>query len=265
MTGQLQGKVAIVTGAGAVGPGWGNGKASAVLFAREGARVVAVDNNQAAAEETVAIIRKESGEAHVHVADVSDPESVASMAAAAHARWGQIDVLLNNVGILESGGPIETSTESWDRVMAVNVRSVFLTCKHLLPHMVAQGSGAIVNVSSISASRWAGASYISYPTSKGAIESFTRHIAAQYGPCGIRCNAVVPGLMKTPMAEKMVGDALAANDAFSIERANKIPLRCFGDAWDVAHAALYLASDAAKYVTGVALVVDGGISVQMGL
>ena len=180
------------------------------------------------------------------------------------AAFGRIDVLVNNVGILEPGGPVEASPESWDRVMAVNVRSCFLTCKHAVPQMVEQGRGAIINVSSISAEAWLGAAYISYPTSKGAILSFTRHVAAEFGAQGIRCNAVVPGLMRTPMAEAAVADALG-DDAFSEDRAAKIPLRSFGDAWDVANARLFLASDEAKYITGAELVVDGGLSIQTGL
>ena len=176
---RLKDKVAIVTGAGSVGPGWGNGKATAVLFAREGAKVVAVDINLAAAEETKGIIDGEGGECTVHKADVSEFDEVKAMVDRCLETYGRIDILHNNVGIVVVGGPVETSEETWDRVSAVNLKSMFLTCKHVLPHMERQGGGAIVNISSIAGIRYTGIPYITYYTTKAGILELTQGIALQ--------------------------------------------------------------------------------------
>ena len=263
---RLKNKVAIVTGAGSSGEGWGNGKATSVLFAREGAAVLAVDNRPEAAEETAAIIADEGGECRVIAADVSQRADVERMVQECIARYGRVDVLHNNVGIVEGGGPVEASEESWDRVHDVNLKSVYLTCKAAIPQMVAQGGGAIVNVSSISGIRWMGIPYISYATTKAALNQLSRVVAVQYGKDNIRCNAILPGLMLTPIVESVL-EAYPGGDreSYFAERNAAIPLGRFGDAWDVAQAALFLASDEAKYITGAELVVDGGVTLQTGI
>ena len=263
MAGRLNGKVALVTGAGSSGPGWGNGKATAVLFAREGAKILAADLNLAAAQETVELIGAEGGAAVAHQADVADGAQVKAMAEAGLARFGRIDVLHNNVGILEPGGVVEASEASWDRVMEVNLKSMFLTCKAVIPIMETQGAGAIVNVASIAGVRWLGIPYISYQASKAAVIQFTRTVAIEYARKGIRANSILPGFMNTPMIQGPLmatygGEAdkmIAARDALC-------PTGKMGDAWDVAFAALFLASDEARYITATELVVDGGLSAK---
>jgi NAD(P)-dependent dehydrogenase (short-subunit alcohol dehydrogenase family) len=259
---RLQDKVAIVTGAGASGPGWGNGKASAVLFAREGAKVFGVDLNRAAAEETKGIIDREGGTVTVHQADVTNSAEVKAFVERCLEIYGRVDILLNNVGIVESGGPVEISEENWDRLIDVNLKSMFLTCKHCLPVMERQGAGAIVNISSIGALRFLGYPCASYNASKGAINQLTQNIAVQYAPKGIRANCVLPGLMNTPMIREPLKKFYAGGDIEKmIEiRNQQCPMKKMGDAWDVAYAALFLASDEAKYITGANLVVDGGIT-----
>ena len=261
---RLKDRVAIVTGAGSIGPGWGNGKATSVLFAREGAKVFAVDINLAAAEETREIIGGEGGECTAHGADVSRAEEVEGLVARCVEVYGRVDVLHNNVGILEVGGCVETSEERWDRVNDVNLKSMFLTCKYVLPHMEKQGGGAIVNISSIVSIRWLGVPYVSYSATKGAVNQLTQTIALQYAKKNIRANAILPGLMNTPMVAKSLTDFYADGDVEKmIEiRNNQCPTGKMGDAWDVAYAALFLASDEAKYITGTQLVVDGGITCQ---
>ena len=262
MAGRLKGKVAIVTGAGSVGPGWGNGKATAVLFAREGARVFAVDRNPAAVDETVGIIRGEGNIADAYTADVTDVVAVEALVAACLKAHGRIDVLHNNVGIVEVGGPVEIAEANWDRLLDVNVKSMFLTAKHALPVMERQGGGAIVNVSSVAAIRYVGYPSVSYCASKGAVNQLTQNIAVQYAAKGIRANAILPGLLNTPMVVEPLKHAYGPGgyDEMVRKRNAQSPTGKMGDAWDVAYAALYLASDEAKYVNGAMLVVDGGLS-----
>ncbi len=261
---RLKDKVAIVTGAGSIGPGWGNGKATAVLFARKGAKVVTSDINPQAAEETAGIIRGEGGDASVFEADVTSSDQVAALVEHTLATYGRIDILQNNVGIIEIGGPVEITEDGWDKVIDVNVKSMFLTCKHVLPHMEAQGSGAIVNVSSIASMRYVGYPSVSYNASKGAINQFTQNVAVQYAARGIRANCVCPGLMNTPMIHASVtGGYNDDAEAMVAERDAICPMGHMGDAWDVANASLFLASDEAKYITGHMLVVDGGITCKM--
>lgn len=262
--GRLAGKVALVTGAGSVGPGWGNGKAAAVLFAREGAAIVACDRVVAAAQETAEIIASEGGTCLALEADVTDPDAVERLSARAREQFGRIDILHNNVGTLELGGPEEASLESWNKVMDINVTSMFLTCKHVLPIMVAGGGGSIVNVSSIVAITSVGPHYVSYSASKAAVNQLTRAVAIQYADRNVRCNAIMPGLMKTPMVEQTLGRGLSKDELADMIRRRDAacPAGRMGDAWDVAKAALYFASDDSSYVTGQLLSVDGGISLR---
>ncbi len=259
---RLREKVAIVTGAGSVGPGWGNGKATAVLFTREGAKVLAADLNLAAVEETKSIIDKEGGACTVHQADVSKADEVRAMVDHCIDVYGRIDILHNNVGIVDVGGPVDVSEERWDRVISVNLKSQFLTCKYVLPHMEKQGKGAIVNISSIAGIRYTGIPYVSYSATKAAILGLTQSVALEYAKKGIRANAILPGLMNTPMIVEPLKEAYAGGDVekmISI-RDEQCPTGKMGDAWDVAYAALFLASDEAKYITGTHLIVDGGIT-----
>jgi NAD(P)-dependent dehydrogenase (short-subunit alcohol dehydrogenase family) len=260
---RLSGKVAVVMGAGSSGPGWGNGKATAVLFARAGAKVLCADINAGAAEETAKLVEDEGGEAIALACDVTKSDQVESIADAAQSRWGRIDVLHNNVGIAEMGGPIELSEAQWQRVMDINLNGAFLSCKHILPIMLAQGRGSIVNVSSIAAIRWTGYPYASYYASKGALNQFTIGLAVQYARQGIRANVIMPGLMDTPLIRQQIVGEYENEDEMLQARHEKSPTGRMGDAWDVAYAALFLASDEAKYINGVCLPVDGGHHLKM--
>jgi NAD(P)-dependent dehydrogenase (short-subunit alcohol dehydrogenase family) len=262
---RLKEKVAIVTGAGSSGPGWGNGKATAVLFAREGAKVFAVDINPAAVEETGRIIADEGGVCTVGVTDVARADQVQVMVEQCVEAYGRVDILHNNVGIVEVGGAVETSEESWDRVVAVNLKSMFLTCKYVLPQMVEQGGGAIVNISSIAGIRYLGIPYISYSATKAANIQLTQSIALEYAEKNIRANTILPGLMNTPMIVEPLKGVYGDGDVEKMLeiRNNQVPMKKMGDAWDVAHAALFLASDEAKYITGAQLVVDGGLTCRI--
>lgn len=264
MAGRLQDRVAIVVGAGSSGPGWGNGKATAVTFAREGAKVFCVDRVLAAAEETAGLIAAEGGTAVAHACDASKNAEVKAMVEACLARWGRIDVLDNNVGISRDGGPVELDEADWDVVFDVNVKSFFLTCKHVLPVMERQGKGAIVNVSSIASIRSPQKiRYIAYNASKGAVNSFTQALALMYAAKGIRANAILPGLMHTPMIDILKGQYAAGDYDKMIEIRHKAsPTGRMGTAWDTANAALFLASDESQYVNGHLLVVDGAITVR---
>ncbi len=261
MAGRLAGKVALVTGAGSVGPGWGNGRAAAVLFAREGARVVVVDRDPVAAAETARLIDEEQREVLVLEADVTDLASVNAMAASALKKFGRIDVLLNNVGGSIPGGPEEMSVEEFRGQLDINLTSVFITTKVVLPTMAKQGGGAIVNVGSIGGLRHLGHDHVGYSASKSALVQFTRQIAVRYARDNIRCNTVIPGMIDTPLLEHRVSRQKGRGDLATLRREaeTRVPLGRRGDAWDVAYAALFLASDEAKYVTGTEILVDGGL------
>jgi len=265
---RLKGKTAMVVGAGSIGPGWGNGKATAVTFAREGAQVFCVDRNAAAAEETVKIITSEGGKAMAFTADVSKAAEVEAMVDACVKAYGRIDVLDNNVGIAEVGCVVKLPESEWDRVFAVNLKSAYLSMKHVIPVMVKQGGGSIINISSIASIRHVGISYVSYNASKAAMNQMTKTTAVEYAPQHVRVNAILPGLMKTPMVEHSAGlaQSYAGGDVQAMWRARdaQVPMGHMGDGWDVANAALFLASDESKYVTGIELVVDGGITCKSG-
>lgn len=266
MGNRLQGKVAVVMGAGSIGSGWGNGKATAVVFAREGAQVVCVDVNESAANETADIINSEGFEAVALRADVTKSDHIKAVVDATLAKYGRIDVLDNNVGIVSTGGVVETTEAEWDRVFDINLKSCFLAMKHVIPVMQKQGGGSIINISSIASIRDSGVAYVTYSASKAAMNHMTRTTAAQYAPDKIRVNAVLPGLMKTPMVERSAGMAAEYAggdiDAMWRKRDSQVPMGHMGEAWDVAYAALFLASDESRYVTGIELLVDGGIALK---
>ncbi len=257
---RLGGKTAIVFGGGSSGPGWGNGKAAAVLFAREGAHVAVVDANPAAAEETCGVIRGEGGRCEAHTADATNSDQVAAVVAATQHRCGRVDILHNNVGVTIMGDPVTASEQDWQRAMDINLKSAFLTCKHVLPIMLAQKAGAIVNISSLASIQINRYPYFGYAAAKAALNHFTRALAVHYAPHGIRANAVLPGVMDTPLIYTQIAGAFVSTDAMLASRHAASPMGKMGDAWDVAHAALFLASDDAKYITGVCLPVDGGKS-----
>ncbi len=261
--GRLDGKTALVIGAGSVGDGWGNGKAAAVAYAREGARVACADRDADAAEATARIIRGEGGEATALTVDVVDAASVADCVASVMRHWERIDVLHNNVGINVPGGMAEADEESWTRVIDVNLTSVFRTCRAVLPIMVAQSAGAIVNISSLAAIRWTGYPYVSYMASKAGVNHLTRAIAIEYAGRGIRANTIMPGIMDTPHVAQSIARYHGDPAAMGAKRAASVPLGRQGDAWDVAWAAVFLASDQARFITGIELPVDGGQSCTM--
>jgi NAD(P)-dependent dehydrogenase (short-subunit alcohol dehydrogenase family) len=264
VTGRLDGKVAVVTGAGSVGPGWGNGRAAAVLFAREGAKVFAVDREPDALTETVRMIEDEGGTVRTHRCDVTDSAAVAEMVEACRREFGRVDVLVNNVGGSRPGGPVELTEQDWHAQLDYNLTSVYLTCKHVIPVMKEQGSGAIVNTASTSGTRWTGSAQVGYASSKAGVIQLSKVIAVQHAADGIRANTVVPGQLHTPMVEVRLAGQRAGGDvdALLAQRQARIPLGFLGDGRDTAYAALFLASDEARFVTGTEIVVDGGMTAR---
>ncbi len=266
MAGRLDGKVAIVTGAGQTpGDTIGNGRATALLFAREGARLLLVDRNLESAKETLGMIREAGGEAEVFGADVSHEDECQALCAAATRHFGRIDILHNNVGIgAGDRGPVHLKEEVWDRLFDVNAKSMFLTAKYTLPVMREQRAGSIINISSIASLCSVG--MLAYKASKAAVNALTHSIALGNAKYNIRANAILPGLMETPMAiEGNVQSRKIDKQTVIEERDAQVPLgRKMGSAWDVANAALFLASDEARFITGVLLPVDGGQSARIG-
>jgi NAD(P)-dependent dehydrogenase (short-subunit alcohol dehydrogenase family) len=267
--GRLQGRIALVTGAGCVGPGWGNGRAACVRFAEEGARIFAVDRDADAMTETVARVEAAGGTIATQVADLTDAAAVAAMVEACVARFGRIDALLNNVGGSAAGGAVALSEEAFDRQIAVNLKSVFLACKHVIPVMARQfeaegRGGAIVNTASTSGLRWTGAAQVAYASAKAGIIQFSRVTAVEVAKQGIRVNTVVPGQMHTPMVEARLAGQRAGGDVAALlaARQARIPLGFMGDGRDTANAALFLASDEARFITGTEIVVDGGMTAR---
>ena len=263
MPGRVEGKVALIVGAGCIGPGWGNGRAAAVLFAREGAKVFAVDKDADAMTETVARIGND-GEIATHVCDVLDDAQVLAMTEACRKKFGRIDILLNNVGGSAAGGVAEMSEEVFDKQIDYNLKSVFLSCRHVIPVMAEQGGGAIFNTSSSSGVRFTGSPQVGYATSKAAVIQFSRVTAVQYAGKGIRVNTVVPGQMHTPMVEARLAKQRSGGDIEALlkSRVARIPLGFMGDGRDTANAVLFLASDEARFITGTEIVVDGGMTVR---
>ncbi len=261
MSDRLRDKTAFVTGAGSVGPGIGNGKAAAVLFAREGARVMIVDRNLEAAEETKRLIEDEDGSCFTFEADVSAASDCERIARECVRICGRIDILHNNVGIEIPGGILEITEHDWDRTLDVNLKSVFLMCRAVIPHMIDRGGGSIVNISSINGIRTLPALSAAYGASKLGMVALTREIAVEFAARGIRCNAVLPGMMRTPFVEASLTQAWGGDvEEMMRTRDAMVPVGRQGESWDTAHAALYLASDDARFVTGAALVVDGGLT-----
>jgi NAD(P)-dependent dehydrogenase (short-subunit alcohol dehydrogenase family) len=259
----MDGKVAFVTGIGSVGPGWGNGRATATLLARQGAEVFGVDTDEEASAETRTIIEKDGGRCLIERCDMTDSEEVGSAVGNAVAALGRIDVLVNNVGGSLPGGPATMTEADWDAQVALNLKTAFVGCHHVLPVMVRQRSGVIVNLSSVAGIReHVGRTHAAYSATKAAIIQLSRSIAIQHAKDGVRCNTVVPGLMHTPLVETRLAGQIADGDveALIAARHAKVPLGHMGDAWDVAHAVLFLASDEARYITATELIVDGGYS-----
>ena len=264
--GRLAGKAAIVVGAGQTpGDTIGNGRATAISFAREGARVLLVDRDEGSARETHLMIEKDGGESHVIAADVTKEDDCRALAAAAVERFGRVDVLHNNVGIgTGDSGPVHLEQEAWRRIMDVNLTAMFLTIKHVLPQMREQRSGSIINISSVASVASTG--MLAYKVSKAGVNALTHQIAMGNAHYGIRCNAILPGLMNTPMAIEGMSEARGIpKEALIKGRDSMVPLGAKqGTAWDVANAAVFLASDEAKFITGVLLPVDGGQSIKIG-
>ena len=262
---RLGGRVAIVVGAGQTpGETIGNGRATAVLFAREGARVMLVDRDLGSARETERMITDEGGTAFSVEADVTSEDDVAGLPKACVELFGRIDILHNNVGIGLGDGPVtRLSEEAWDRIIDTNLKSMFLTCKHVLPVMREQGSGCIINISSVASI--ASLPLLAYKVSKAGVNALTQQVAMGAARHGIRVNAILPGLMNTPMAIESWVAAGASREDIIAARDAQVPLGGRqGTAWDVAHAALFLASDEARFITGVLLPVDGGQSIKIG-
>ena len=253
-------RVALVTGAGSVGPGWGNGRATAVRLIEEGAKVFAVDRDAQAMKETL----ERAPQVVSHLCDVTDGKQVADMVAECVKRFGRIDILVNNVGGSAAGGPVEMSEEVWDAQVDLNLKSVFLACKHVLPVMERQRSGSIVNIASTSGLRWSGSAQVAYAATKAGVIQFSKVVAVQYAPKGIRVNCVVPGQLHTPMVEARLAHQRMGGDveALLASRLKRIPLGFAGDGRDTANAVLFLASDDARFITGAEIVVDGGMTVR---
>ena len=264
MTGRLDGTICVVVGAGQQpGPTIGNGRATSLRFAEEGANLLLVDRDADAVARTRDDVARTGATvaAETLVVDITADDAPDTIVRTAIDTFGRLDVLHNNVGIGGGGGPVELSEEHWDKVIDTNLKSMFLTCKYVLPYMEKQGSGAIVNVSSMAAVRFAPYPMLAYSSSKAGLNAFTRSVAMQYAQQGIRSNCIMPGLINTPMAIEGLSKRLGIEKEDLIRmRDDAVPMRHMGEAWDIAYTALFLASDEAKYITGVVIAVDGGLS-----
>jgi NAD(P)-dependent dehydrogenase (short-subunit alcohol dehydrogenase family) len=266
MANRLRGKIAIVVGAGQTpGDGIGNGRAMSILFAREGAKVMLVDKNLERANETKSMIDKEGGESFIFKADITNEDECQKIANKCVEVHGKIDILVNNVGIGTGDRKlVDLSEEAWDKIFDVNLKGMFYVCKYVLPVMEKQEGGSIINISSVAAV--AAVRYVAYKISKSGVNSLTHQLAMKYAKNGIRVNAIMPGLINTPMAIEGISKAMGVNKDDLIKmRNNMVPLKGgMGSAWDIANAALFLASDEAKFITSVILPVDGGQSSKIG-
>ncbi len=259
MAGRLSNKVVVVVGAGSIGEGVGNGSASAVAFAREGARVVCADRSLEAARRTVELIEASGGSATAFCADVLQSDQVEALMRYGAEEFGRIDVLHHNVGIEEFGELIELTEESWDRVHAINLKGAMLTNREVVPYMIRQGGGSIINVSSLASLRWSPMQFLSYSTSKAALNHMTRVVARQYAKHQVRCNALVLGMIDTPHADALFKNEEEARRGREMRNA-ACPMGRQGTPWDVANTAVFLASDESSYVTGLEFLLDGGLS-----
>ena len=257
----LTGKTVVVAGGGSVAPGWSIGRASCVTYARLGATVCVLDRDLESAQETVRLIEAEGGSASAYRTDMALEADIVETFREIASRFEAIDVLHHNVGIGKTGGPMETTAEDLDRIHSVNVKSLMLSCQAVLPGMAERGSGAIISIASVAGMRYLGYPHLAYCTTKAAVIQMTRMIAQQYAAQGIRANTVVPGLIDTPRVSANVAHMFSESlDEAKAARARQVPMQRMGTAWEVANACAFLASDAASYVTGTEIVVDGGIT-----
>jgi NAD(P)-dependent dehydrogenase (short-subunit alcohol dehydrogenase family) len=269
----LEGKVVFMSGAGSVGDDpdakvWGNGKATAVLLARQGAKIYGVDLRKEAADITKAIIDKEGGTCVTRAVDMTKAKQVEAAVADCVKQFGRIDILVNNVGGSAPGTAVSMEEEVWDRQIDHNLKTAFLGCKYVIPVMEKQGKGAIVNLASVAGLRMtADRPHVAYSTTKLGILAFSKSTAIAYAKKGIRCNTVIPGLMHTALVEHRLAKTIAANDLQGLidKRNAACPTGKMGDAWDIAHAVLFLASDEAHYITATEILVDGGLTAATGL
>lgn len=266
MTFRLDGKVALVFGAGSCGPGWGNGKAAAVAYARAGAIVVAVDLDIGRADETRSIIQEEGGVCQAFRADVTQAGEITKVVTQTMSAHSRIDILHNNVGIGDMGNPVDLTEDGWNHMVATNLTSIFLVCKQVLPIMIQQKGGVITNISSGASLGVRSAEVFGYNVTKAGLNHLTRTLAVGYAHQGIRANAILPGLINTPMIYQIKDLVAQFGSEEAMERARDAdsPTGKMGDAWDVAHAAVFLATDEAKYINGVMLPVDGGLTCRLG-
>lgn len=261
---RFESKVAIVTGAGCVGAGWGNGRAMAVRLAQEGAKVIAVDRDPDRLAETLALAGDAGALIQTCICDVTSAASVEHMVQVCLEKFKTIDILINNVGGSAPGGPVEMAEDVWDSQIAFNMKSVFLTCKYVLPTMLAKEHGAVVNVASTSGLRWTGSAQVAYAASKAAVIQMSKVMAVQHASKGVRFNTVVPGQLHTPMVEVRLANQRAGGDVDALlqQRLKRIPIGFMGDGRDTASAALFLASEEARFITGTEIVVDGGMTAR---
>jgi hypothetical protein len=264
MSKRLDGKVAVIIGAGCVGPGWGNGRATAFRFVEEGASVLAVDNSEEALLETIERVAPLDGIMETYIGDATKSQSVSSMIAACMSRFGRLDILVNNVGGSKKGGPVDLSEEDWDSQIDQNLKSVFLGCKYAIPELEKDGGGAIVNIASTSGTRWTGSAQVAYAATKAGVIQLSKVVAMEYASKKIRVNAIAPGQLHTPMVEARLAGQRTGGDVDTLlkQRLARIPLGFMGDGNDTANAAVFLASEEARFITGTELVVDGGMTAR---